>query len=110
MAAFFVAAAMASVVGAAEKPKTVTLTGCVRGVERNSFVLTRVEGSDAPRARGWKTAYLLKRRSNVEVVAGVPSIRLRDHVGRRVSVTGTLEQKDGAQIRARSVKVLSSCA
>jgi hypothetical protein len=86
------------------------LTGCVRGVERNSFVLTRVEGSDAPRARGWKTAYLLKRRSNVEVVAGVPSIRLRDHVGRRVSVTGTLEQKDGAQIRARSVKVLSSCA
>jgi hypothetical protein len=43
MAAFFVAAAMASVVGAAEKPKTVTLTGCVRGVERNSFVLTRVE-------------------------------------------------------------------
>jgi hypothetical protein len=27
-----------------------------------------------------------------------------------VSVTGTLEQKDGAQIRARSVKVLSSCA
>lgn len=110
MAAFFVAAAIASVAAAAEKPRTVTLTGCVRGAERNMFVLTQVEGSDAPRARGWKTGYLLKRRSNVEVVAGAPSVRLRDHVGRRVTVTGTLEQKDRAQIRARSIRVLSSCA
>jgi hypothetical protein len=110
IAAFCVAAAMASVVAAAEKPKSVTLTGCVRGVERNTFILTKVEGTDAPRARGWKTGYLLKRRSNVEVVSGGPSVRLRDHVGRRVSVTGTLEHKEHAQIKARAIRVLSSCA
>jgi len=110
IAAFCVAVAMASVAVAAEKTKTVTLTGCVRGVERNTFVLTKVEGADAPKARGWKTGYIVKRRSNVEVVPGVASIRLKDHVGRRVSVSGTLEQKDRTQIRARSIRVLSPCA
>ena len=111
IAAFCAAVAVASVAVAAEKPKTVTLTGCVRsGAERNTFVLTKVEGADAPRARGWKTGYLLKRRSNVDVVPAVSSIRLKDHVGRRVTVSGTLEQKDRTQIKARSVRVLASCA
>lgn len=109
IAAFCAAVAMASVgVTAAEKVKTVTLTGCVRsGGERNTFMLTKVEGADAPRARGWKTGYLMKRRSNVEVVSGM---RAKDHLGRRVTVTGTLEQNDRPQIKARSVRVLSSCA
>jgi hypothetical protein len=118
--AFCVAASMASVALAADKVKaekakadkvkTVTLTGCVRnGGERNSFMLTKVEGADAPRARGWKTGYLLKRPSNVGVVAAASSIRLKDHVGRRVTVTGTVDQKDRTQIKARSIRVLSSC-
>jgi hypothetical protein len=111
LAAFCAAVAMSSVAVAAQKPKTVTLTGCVRSAaERNVFVLTKVDGADAPRARGWKTGYLLKRPSNLEVVPGVSSIRLRDHVGRRVTVTGTLEQKDRAQIRARTIRIVSSCA
>ena len=111
IAAFCASVAIASVAVAAEKTKTVTLSGCVRsGAERNTFVLTRVEGEDAPRARGWKTGYLLKRRSNVPVVAGAPSIRLKDHVGRRIVVTGTLEQQDRTQIRARLLRVLSPCA
>jgi hypothetical protein len=109
--AFCAAAAIASVAAAAERTKSVTLTGCVRsGAERNTFVLTKVEGADAPRARGWKTGYLLKRRSNVEVVPAVSSIRLKDHLGRRVTVIGTLDQKDRTQIKARSVRVLSGCA
>jgi len=111
IAAFCFAVAVASVAAAADKPKTVTLTGCVRGAEQNMYMLTKVEGSDAPRARGWKTGYLLKRPSNVQVVSGTSSVRLRDHVGRRVSVTGTLEQNEKAQrVRARSIRVLSSCA
>ena len=108
-AMFCAAVALASVAAAAEKAKTVTLSGCVRNSgERNMFVLTKVDGADAPRARGWKTGYLLKRRSDVQVVSAVSAVRLRDHVGRRVSVTGTLEQKDRT-LRARSVRVLSSC-
>src|SRR5687767_3823114 len=53
IALFCAALAMASVaaVAAAEKPKTVTLSGCVQnGGGRNMYMLTRVEGADAPRA------------------------------------------------------------
>jgi hypothetical protein len=109
--AIAVAMTMASVTLAADKPKNVTLTGCVRnGGERNTFVLTKVEGADAPKARGWKTGYLLKRRTNVEVVSAASSVRLKDHVGRKVTVTGTLEEKDGTQIKARSIRVVSTCS
>ena len=118
--AFLAAASLATVALAADKPKdkpkadkpkAVTLSGCVRnGGEDNGFVLTKVEGADAPRARGWKTGYLLKRRTNVDVVAGSSSIRLKDHVGRRVTVNGTLEQKERAQVKVRSIRVLSACS
>ena len=112
IAAVCVAASMASVgLMAAERAKNVTLTGCVRaGGERNAFVLTKVEGADAPKSRGWKTGYLVKRPSVVALVAAGSSVRLKDHVGRRVSVNGTLEHKEGAQLKARSVRVLSSCS
>ncbi len=110
MVAFCAALMMATVAAAAQKPKTVTLTGCVKSSERNTFVLTKVEGNDAPKARGWKTGYLLKRPAHVDVVPAASSVRLREHVGRRVSVTGTLERKERSQLRARSIRVLSSCA
>lgn len=110
IAAFCAALAVASVAAAAQKAKTVTLTGCVRSGERNTFVLTKVEGAEAPKARGWKTGYLLKRPAHVDVVSAASAVRLREHVGRRVSVTGTLERKDRSQLRARSIRVLSSCA
>jgi hypothetical protein len=111
IAAFCVATAMASAALAADKVKTVTVTGCVKhGGERNTYVLTKVEGADAPKSRGWKTGYILKRRSNLDVVAAASSVRLKDHVGRRVSVTGTVEDKDRTQLKARSVRVLSTCS
>ena len=111
IAAFCVAASMATVALAAEKTKTVTLTGCVRnGGERNTFMLTKVEGADAPKERGWKTGYLLKRRANVEIVTAGSSVRLKDHVGRKVTVTGTVDAKNRTQLKARSVRVLSSCS
>ena len=111
IAAFCMAASMASVALAADKAKSVTLTGCVRnGGERNTFVLTKVEGADAPKSRGWKTGYLLKRRGNVEVVSAASSVRLKDHVGRKVTVTGTLDEKGGTQLKARTVRVVSSCS
>lgn len=110
-AAVAVAMSIASVALAADKAKNVTLTGCVRnGGERNTFVLTKVEGADAPKSRGWKTGYLLKRRADVEVVAAASSVRLKDHVGRKVTVVGTLEGKDRTQIKARSVRVVSVCS
>lgn len=114
--AFCVAASMATGTLAADKPKpanktkTVTLTGCVQnGGERNTFVLTRVEGEDAPRARGWKTGYLLKRRTNVDVASAASSVRLKDHVGRRVTVNGTLDQTERPHLKVRSVRALSAC-
>ena len=111
IAAFCVAASIATAAAAAGPAKSVTLTGCVRnGAERNTFVLTKVEGADAPRSRGWKTGYLLKRRSDVAVVPAASAVRLKDHVGRRVTVSGTLEDKNGTRLKARSVRALSSCS
>ena len=111
IAAFCLALSVAAAAMAAEKSKNVTLTGCIRhGGERNTFVLTKVEGTDAPKSRGWKTGYLLKRPSNVDVIPASASVRLKDHVGRKVAVTGTLEHKDRTQVKARSVRVLSSCS
>jgi hypothetical protein len=46
----------------------------------------------------------------VEVVSAASSVRLKDHVGRKVTVTGTLEEKDGTQIKARSIRVVSTCS
>jgi hypothetical protein len=108
--AFCMAASVASIALAADRTKPVTLTGCLRsGAEHNSFMLTKVEGTDGPKARGWKTGYLLKRPAKVEIVTGAAAIRPKDHLGRRVTVTGVMDEKERI-VKARSIRVHSACA
>jgi hypothetical protein len=84
----------------------VTITGCLE-MARGSFRLKDTSGADAPRSRSWKSGFLKKRSSQIELVDDANTLRLPTYVGQRVVATGTLA--DG-EMRARSLKrVAASC-
>jgi hypothetical protein len=94
------APAAATTKAASPKSSTVTITGCLqRGDE--TFRLTDTDGSDAPRARSWKTGFLKKGPATIEVTDAANRLRMASHVGQRVSVTGLLEDR---QMQARSLR------
>jgi hypothetical protein len=115
IAAIVVCAVNASVVvGADAKAKgkakaavaapSVTVTGCL---ERDdvAFRLTETDGKQAPKARSWKTGFITKRNSDLDVVDASKKLKLKDHVGHRVSMTGNV--KDG-ELRASSMRHLAA--
>lgn len=87
-------------------PATVTITGCL-GRDGDGFWLKDVSGAGAPRARSWRTGFLTRRSSRVELVDAPASLRLSAQVGARVAATGTLVNRD---LRPQSVRrVAASC-
>ena len=97
--------------GAAEarepQSQVVTITGCLER-DDETFRLKDTTGVDAPRSRSWKSGFLRKRPASVEVIDASNRLRLNSHVGERISVTGTLEDKE---LQVRSLRrVASSCA
>lgn len=90
----------------AAKPAPVTITGCLER-DDETFRLKDTSGEDAPRSRSWKSAFLKKGSAPVEVVAASKRLKLTNHIGQRVSVTGTLS--DG-EMQIRSLRrVAASC-
>ena len=84
----------------------VTITGCLE-IDKGTFRLKNTSGVDAPKSRSWKSGFLKKRSSQIEVVDEARTLRLPTYVGQRVVATGTLA--DG-EMRARSLKrVAASC-
>lgn len=77
---------------------SVTITGCLERSD-DGFRLTDTDGSEAPKARSWKSGFLKKGSASVEVVDAGNRARLRSHIGRRVSVTGLLEDRE-LQVRS----------
>jgi hypothetical protein len=69
----------------------VTVTGCLER-DDNSFRLTDTSGDDAPKARSWKSGFLMKRRASIALVDS-ERVSLPPYVGARVAVTGTLEDR-----------------
>ena len=91
----------------APKAAPVTITGCL---ERNdeTFRLKDTSGADAPKSRSWKSGFLKKGPKPIDVVDSSKRLKLGDHVGQRVSVTGTLVDRE---MQVRSVKrVAPSCS
>ncbi len=85
----------------------VTITGCLERSD-DAFRLKDTEGDDAPRARSWKSAFLKKGAAPVQVVDTANRLGLQSHVGERVTVTGTLIDRE---IRVRSLhRVAVSCS
>ncbi len=94
------AAATSSAPAPVAKVSPVTMTGCLeqRGDE---FRLKDAEGGGVTKARSWKSGFLRKGTPTIDVIDGGNRLKLKDHVGRRVSVTGVLVDRE---MQARSVK------
>jgi hypothetical protein len=102
-------AAVTSTAAATSTPKTppVTITGCLER-DGDGFRLKDTSGTDAPRSRSWKSGFLKKGPAPIDVVDAVSTLKLTDQVGQRVSVTGTLVDRD---MHARTVRrVGASCS
>ena len=82
----------------------VTVSGCLEA-DGSKYVLTDMPGNQAPKGRSWKTGFITKKSKDVEVTGTSSTVKLRDHVGHRISMVGV---KDGdTHFKARSVKQLA---
>ena len=70
-----------------------TVVGCLEG-EGVAFRLTDTTGADAPKARSWKSGFLKKGAAPVKLVGASNALNLAGNVGRRVSVTGSLANRE----------------
>jgi hypothetical protein len=101
------AAAESSASEPLQKSAAVTITGCLERDDQ-TFRLKDTSGDGAPRARSWKSGFLKKGSSPVQVTDAANRVKLPAHVGQRVSVTGTLVDRE---MHARSLqRVASSCS
>lgn len=92
--------------GSAATTKPVTVTGCLERTDEG-FRLKETAGADAPKSRSWKSGFLKKSSATLDVVDPSRSLQLASHVGRRVSVTGTLTDRD---LAAKSLRRVGSCS
>jgi hypothetical protein len=82
------------------------MTGCVEK-HGDSFRLTDTDGDDAPRARSWKFGFFRRGNVPLELVDGAQTAPFK-HVGERVRVTGTLDDRE---LTLRSLRrVADSCS
>lgn len=89
-----------------QESDVVTLTGCLER-DKRTFRLKDTAGSDAPKSRSWKSGFLKKGSATIDVVDAANRLKLPDHVGERVSVTGTLVDRE---MSARSLRrIEASC-
>lgn len=90
-----------------QKTAAVTITGCL---ERNdeTFRLKDTAGASAPKARSWKSGFLKKGSAPIAVIDAGNRVKLPTHVGQRVSVTGTLVDRE-MQVRSLQ-RVAASCS
>jgi hypothetical protein len=84
--------------------KAVTVTGCIERQE-NAFRLTEASGAQAPKSRSWKSGFLKKRAADLGVVDVSKKIKLKDHVGHRDALTGTI---DNGEFRVQSMRHLAA--
>jgi hypothetical protein len=75
-------------------PVPLTITGCLDR-DGDAFRLTDAAGMGVPKTRSWKSGFLKKTNaSEITVIDSSRHSRLQDHLGQRVSVTGTLVNRE----------------
>ena len=89
-----------------QRSAPVTITGCLER-DADRFRLRDAAGENAPRARSWKSGFLKKGPASIHVMDTANKTQLRSHVGQRVSVTGTLVDRE-MQVRSLQ-RVAASC-
>ena len=84
----------------------VTITGCLE-LDEDTFRLKDTSGVDAPKSRSWRSGFLKKRTSSIQLVDATHSLNLTQYVGQRVAATGVLMNRE---LRTRSLhSVAASC-
>ena len=73
--------------------KPISISGCLQRSD-NGFMLKNTEGSEAPRSRSWKSGFLKRSSSSVTLSDPGSAAHLAAHVGQRVSVTGSLADRE----------------
>jgi hypothetical protein len=87
-------------------PAVVTLTGCLARSDKE-FRLKDASGLNAPKSRSWKSGFLTKRSAQISIVPASGELPLSKHVGERVTVSGTLIDRE---LKVRTLRrVSSSC-
>ena len=99
------AAVSTSGTAGAANAKPVTVIGCLERTEEG-FRLKETSGAEAPKTRSWKSGFLKKASASLDVVDASRTLQLRDHVGHRVSVTGTVADRE---MLARSLRRVGDC-
>jgi hypothetical protein len=84
----------------------ITITGCLER-EDDGFRLKNTSGTDAPKSRSWRSGFLKKGSASIDLVDPPKKLRLSEHVGERVSMTGVLVDRD-MQVKSMH-RVASSC-
>jgi len=84
----------------AQNVAPVTITGCLE-LDAETFWLKDTSGMDAPKSRSWKSGFLKKRPSRIELVDSTNTLKLSNYVGQRVAATGMLTDRE---MRARSLR------
>ncbi len=93
---------------AAPAVPSVTFTGCLES-HGAKYVLTDLQGNAAPKGRSWKTGFIKKSTKDIDLVSASSTLKLKDHVGHQVAVTGVRDDDD--HMTARSLKHLArSCS
>jgi hypothetical protein len=87
-------------------PKPATITGCLEQDDAN-FKLTDTTGVDAPQSRSWKSGFIKKHAASVEVIDAAQRWHLSSHVGERVTISGTLLDRE---LKIRSLQRVASCS
>jgi hypothetical protein len=78
---------------AASGRNDVTITGCLER-EDEAFRLTDTTGTDAPKSRSWRSGFLKKHATAVDLVDAGGAARLPKYVGQRVAATGVLVNRE----------------
>jgi hypothetical protein len=87
--------------------EAVTITGCLEERKDQTFRLKDTDGAEAPKSRSWKSGFIKKGSTSIDLVDAPTSARLHDHVGQRISVTGMLADRE---LQVRSLRrVAESC-
>ena len=87
------------------EPDAVTVTGCLER-DDDTFRLKDTDVVMEPKGRSWKSGFLKKGSASIEVIDESKRLKLADHVGERVSVTGTLAYRE---MHGRSMQRVASC-
>ena len=76
------AAAESTLNAAVENVASVTITGCLE-LDKETFWLKDTSGVDAPTSRSWRSGFLKKRWSRIELVDATNALKLPNHIGQR---------------------------